>query len=111
MFSRDPSDVMERGHLVRANGCLTTPGRTFRGVLLADQAPSLQCRGRSFLFRTVCIVLLTCFGASALAAEVCWPQFRGAGGNGIAETDFPTHFGPRSNVVFTAAVPPGHSSP
>ena len=44
-------------------------------------------------------------------AEGQWPQFRGVGGYGIGATDFPTHFGPESNVLWRVALPSGHSSP
>lgn len=44
-------------------------------------------------------------------ADAQWPQFRGPGGSGIGITDFPTHFGPNSNVLWKAALPSGHSSP
>ena len=44
-------------------------------------------------------------------AEVRWPQFRGPAGSGIGSTDFPTHFGPNSNVLWKTELPPGHSSP
>lgn len=40
-----------------------------------------------------------------------WPQFRGPAGSGIGHSDFPTHFGPGSNVVWKVPVPGGHSSP
>lgn len=40
-----------------------------------------------------------------------WPQFRGPGSSGVGLTDFPTHFGPGSNVVWKTALPAGHSSP
>lgn len=48
---------------------------------------------------------------SANGANGQWPQFRGPGGSGVGATDFPTHFGPGSNVLWKAALPPGHSSP
>ena len=49
--------------------------------------------------------------AFACSAEARWPQFRGPGGSGIGATDFPTHFGPGSNVLWKTALPSGHSSP
>ena len=48
--------------------------------------------------------------ANDLAPE-SWPQFRGPQGSGVGATDFPTHFGPRSNVLWKLSVPSGHSSP
>jgi len=42
-----------------------------------------------------------------------WPQFRGpdAAATGIGTGKSPVHFGPRTNVVWSAEVPAGHSSP
>src|SRR6185503_8707424 len=41
-----------------------------------------------------------------------WSQFRGPNGTGVSETkNLPTEFGPNKNVVWKAALPPGHSSP
>ena len=41
-----------------------------------------------------------------------WSRFRGPNGTGVAETSgLPSDFGPTKNVVWKAAVPPGHSSP
>jgi outer membrane protein assembly factor BamB len=49
-------------------------------------------------------------GASGLAAD--WPQFRGPGGLGVSsDKNLPVQFGPQRNVVWKAALPPGHSSP
>ena len=48
----------------------------------------------------------------AFAAPVLWPQFRGPGGSGVSpEGNFPTHFGPNSNVVWKVPMSSGHSSP
>jgi outer membrane protein assembly factor BamB len=44
-------------------------------------------------------------------ADGQWPQFRGPGGSGVGATDFPTHFGPNSNVLWKVVLPSGHSSP
>ena len=49
--------------------------------------------------------------AQGQGADGRWPQFRGPGGSGVGATDFPTHFGSNSNVLWRSAVPPGHSSP
>jgi outer membrane protein assembly factor BamB len=55
---------------------------------------------------------LLLLAAVASGAEAHWPQFRGPGGSGVCpDGDFPTHFGPDSNVVWKAPLPPGHSSP
>src|SRR6267142_2413739 len=42
-----------------------------------------------------------------------WPQFRGPGGNGVAQEDkAPLHWGPTNNVRWKATLPgPGNSSP
>jgi outer membrane protein assembly factor BamB len=41
-----------------------------------------------------------------------WPQFRGPNGSGVSSaTRLPVHFGPGRNVLWKAALPPGHSSP
>ncbi|MBI3693954.1 MAG: PQQ-binding-like beta-propeller repeat protein [Acidobacteria bacterium] len=41
-----------------------------------------------------------------------WNRFRGPNGSGVAETSgLPAEFGPAKNVVWKAALPPGHSSP
>ena len=49
--------------------------------------------------------------APGQGADGRWPQFRGPNGSGVGSTDFPTHFGPNSNVVWKTAMAPGHSSP
>ncbi|HAM72118.1 MAG TPA: pyrrolo-quinoline quinone [Verrucomicrobiales bacterium] len=40
-----------------------------------------------------------------------WPRFRGPHGSGIGASDFPTHFGPGSNLLWSVPTLPGHSSP
>ena len=46
------------------------------------------------------------------ASDPDWSRFRGPNGTGVAETSgLPSDFGPAKNVVWKAAVPPGHSSP
>lgn len=41
-----------------------------------------------------------------------WPQWRGPGGQGVsAERQLPTDWQPGRNIVWKAALPPGHSSP
>ena len=65
----------------------------------------------------VAAALFTCSGAafSLLRADVPtpqWPQFRGPGGNAIAESQsIPITFGPDKNVSWKTALPPGNSSP
>ncbi len=45
--------------------------------------------------------------------KVQWPQFRGAGGAGVAPEGMklPTNIGPEKKPLWKTAVPPGHSSP
>jgi len=41
-----------------------------------------------------------------------WMRFRGPNGSGVADAkNLPQEIGPSSNVIWKAAVPPGHSSP
>lgn len=41
-----------------------------------------------------------------------WSQFRGPNGTGVSTTSgLPTEFGPKQNVIWKTALPPGHSSP
>ncbi|HET9713904.1 MAG TPA: PQQ-binding-like beta-propeller repeat protein [Pyrinomonadaceae bacterium] len=57
---------------------------------------------------TLLLVLFTLTGT--VSDE--WSQFRGPNGTGVSETkNLPTEFGPNKNVVWKAALPPGHSSP
>ena len=50
--------------------------------------------------------LLTSVGAED------WLQFRGPNGTGVStSTGLPEEFGPKKNVVWKTALPPGHSSP
>src|SRR6476646_10285647 len=50
--------------------------------------------------------------AAALMTATDWPRFRGPNGSGVAETDgLPAEFGPRQNLIWKTALPPGHSSP
>jgi outer membrane protein assembly factor BamB len=45
-------------------------------------------------------------------SEDAWSRFRGPNGSGIVESgELPAEFGPDRNVVWKAAIPPGHSSP
>ncbi len=54
------------------------------------------------------IVLFTL--TSAFTDE--WSQFRGPNGTGVSATKgLPFEFGPQKNVIWKAALPPGHSSP
>lgn len=51
-------------------------------------------------------------GLALVSQAADWPRFRGPNGSGVAETgNLPAQFGPRQNVVWKAALPPGHSSP
>jgi outer membrane protein assembly factor BamB len=41
-----------------------------------------------------------------------WSQFRGPNGSGVSpSTGLPAEFGPNKNLIWKAALPPGHSSP
>lgn len=53
------------------------------------------------------------FVSASIASATDWPQFRGAGGNGVATTadKFPPEIGPEHHVRWKVALPPGHSSP
>lgn len=68
----------------------------------------------NFFCRAV-VTLLVCLGGLGLAqsshTDSHWPRFRGPGGSGVGATDFPTHFGPASNVLWKTTLPTGHSSP
>ncbi|MEO7650394.1 MAG: PQQ-binding-like beta-propeller repeat protein, partial [Bryobacteraceae bacterium] len=50
--------------------------------------------------------------ASSLFGETAqWPQYRGPGASGIAERAAPLTFGPKQNVLWSAPLQSGHSSP
>jgi outer membrane protein assembly factor BamB len=54
--------------------------------------------------------LTAAFCAPAFAAD--WPQFRGPAGSGVADDQKPpVKFGPKENLAWKVAVPPGASSP
>ena len=58
----------------------------------------------------VCLLTVSLVGQQPTVAH--WPRFRGPNGSGVSETDKPpTTFGPSSNRLWQAVVPPGHSSP
>lgn len=58
-----------------------------------------------------CLVALVIASASA-AFAADWPQFRGPGGSGVADGQKPpVKFGPKENLLWKVAVPPGASSP
>ena len=64
-------------------------------------------------------VAVTLFGFSPAFAEetkvhdLCWPQFRGPGGLGIAPDGmkFPVRFGPDNGLLWKTSLPSGNSSP
>ena len=72
---------------------MTAPDRLRRGGRLAKSILGLTC------------------AAAAMAQE--WPQYRGPAGSGIAAepSNPPLEFGPRKNMKWKTALPPGHSSP
>lgn len=69
--------------------------------LFASRSPSI-----------VSFLLGAAFVAPCLYAED-WPQFRGPNCSGRAASDerLPEKIGPKSNVIWKIALPPGHSSP
>lgn len=66
---------------------------------------------------TLAVVTAVALAAAPAAAKDGaggrWPQFRGPGGSGIADGPHtvPWEFGPSLNLLWTAALPAGHSSP
>lgn len=76
---------------------------------LLSVTPCLIVKWKAWLCAAATV--LTWQGSSAYGADAQWPQFRGLGGSGLGATDFTTHFGPSSNVVWKTALPSGHSSP
>src|SRR4030095_6825544 len=53
-----------------------------------------------------------CCVAYAVQAAANWPQFRGPNASGVAEDARPpVHFGPGTNLLWKADVPPGLSAP
>jgi outer membrane protein assembly factor BamB len=64
------------------------------------------------LLRVLLAVAATAFAQPLFAAVPHWPQFRGPGGNAVASDGAPpTHFGPKTNLLWSSPLPPGHSSP
>src|SRR3954453_3246689 len=54
--------------------------------------------------------IVLAIGSVALAAD--WPMFRGPNASGVSEAkNLPIEFGPKKNVIWKTALPPGHSSP
>jgi outer membrane protein assembly factor BamB len=61
-------------------------------------------------FSVFCLSLSLALTPALRAAD--WPQFRGPAGSGVAdEQKPPLKFGPKQNLVWKVAVPPGASSP
>ena len=58
-------------------------------------------------------ILAFCLAMSpSLARAADWPQFRGPAGSGVADDQKPpVKFGPKENLAWKVAVPPGASSP
>lgn len=62
--------------------------------------------------RASALLLAALVLSTPLCARQAWGQFRGPGGQGVAEgTGYPVAFGPAENLRWKTAVPPGHSSP
>src|SRR5258706_742278 len=58
------------------------------------------------------LFLLFAVGHPGLGADSNWPQFRGPGGLAVAsDPSPPVHFGSHSNLLWSTALPSGHSSP
>jgi hypothetical protein len=58
------------------------------------------------------IILLFTLAAHGEQGKISWNQFRGPNGRGVVPSDrIPVRFGPETNVLWTTAVPAGHSSP
>ncbi|MCE9565644.1 MAG: PQQ-binding-like beta-propeller repeat protein [Planctomycetes bacterium] len=57
-------------------------------------------------------LLVSVFVSSQALFAADWPQFRGPGGSGVADDQKPpVKFGPKENLAWKVAVPPGASSP
>jgi outer membrane protein assembly factor BamB len=79
-----------------------------------DRRPTPPLEGMPLLLLLVVALALRGTGAVVEAASPAsnWPEFRGPGRSGVAvEGDFPITFGPDTNVLWSVAVPGGHSSP
>ena len=63
----------------------------------------------SMLLTVAIFVLLTTHQRTHHASD--WPQFRGQNSSGFGNGSPPVHFGPKKNVLWSAAVESGHSSP
>lgn len=60
----------------------------------------------------LCLLAFMLGGQSAGHAASNWPQFRGPNGQAVAaQRKAPAQFGPAVNLLWKAALPPGHSSP
>lgn len=78
-----------------------------------------RCRARNIFVSPTDLFVKTFMIAAGLAAlcnavaEDSWPQFRGnnASGRAVGDEPLPTEIGPESNVIWSVALPPGHSSP
>jgi len=64
--------------------------------------------------KTIVALLIAALASSALTTAFAedWSQFRGPNGTGVsASSGLPEKFGPKENVIWKTALPPGHSSP
>src|SRR6266403_1899481 len=88
---------------LRGTNFIDNPCGTDEFVLVNLRSPGFLCG---------VLLLLLSDGFSLLDAQPFWPQFRGPNGQGVAESAHPpTTFSPSENAVWSAEVPPGHSSP
>jgi len=68
-------------------------------------------RTMSKVNNTVVALFISSLALTRAVAED-WSQFRGPNGSGVsATTGLPVEFGPKKNVIWKTALPPGHSSP
>src|SRR5512132_3354807 len=66
--------------------------------------------GGAIICRMITLLMILFTLTGGVADE--WSQFRGPNGTGVSNTTgLPAEFGPQKNVIWKAALPPGHSSP
>ena len=80
-------------------------------VRIVTRKAALTLKVKNTIFAISCALLVATLSLTKAAAED-WSQFRGPNGSGVsASTGLPVEFGPKTNVVWKTALPPGHSSP
>jgi hypothetical protein len=74
--------------------------------------PSMKKYQSALVLVALAVVATIRVADSAEPASKSWPQFRGPGGNAIAQgQSIPLPFGPERNLLWKTALPAGHSSP